>query len=41
MSPAIDPVITSPRLPNATTVVIVGGGIGLTTTLTSSNAISR
>lgn len=35
MSPAIDPVITSPHQPEATTVVIIGGGIiGLTAALT-------
>lgn len=35
MSPAIDPVITSHRQPDATTVVIIGGGIiGLTAALT-------
>lgn len=34
MSPAIDPVITSPRQPEATTVVIIGAGIiGLTAAL--------
>ena len=35
MSPTIDPVTTSPRQPDATTVVIIGGGIiGLTAALT-------
>ncbi|NIF24994.1 FAD-binding oxidoreductase [Pantoea sp. Tr-811] len=35
MSPVIDPVHTSPRHPDATTVVIIGGGIiGLTAALT-------
>ncbi|HDS1695715.1 MULTISPECIES: NAD(P)/FAD-dependent oxidoreductase [Pseudomonas] len=35
MSPAIDPVFTCPRHPDATTVVIIGGGIiGLTAALT-------